>query len=264
MNAGAKRICRNAIPVALVAGFLTMAGESVAAQPQALQTVRTYFYQANEHYKAGRYEEAAKAYRQVLDAGFENGAVYYNLGNALLKSGRKGEALWAYLKARAGMPGNPNLSSNLNYLESLLAVESQSQWNPPVWVRWLTFNGCFATRALVMLLAGFLWIAGVCLELRRWAPRLDFLSPLTWAATVGSGLLAAAVVTQTVWQSKPRAVVVEPEASVRFAPQPEATVHYGVLEGAQVEVMQRESGWVQVRRFDGKAGWVPEAFIKEL
>ena len=266
MKAGVKRLMHTgAFQIVLgLAGLLAMAQLALAAQPQTAQTARTYFYQANEHYKAGRYQEAADAYEQVLAAGFENGVVYYNLGNALLKNGRKGEALWAYLKARAWMPCNPHLLANMSYLESLLTVDSRAQWNTPVWVRSLTFNGYFATRTLVRLLAVLVWMAVVCWELRRWLPRLGFLSAGAWAATIGSGLVAVAVVSQMLWQSRPRAVVVEHEASVRFAPQTEATVHYGVLEGAQVQVMQHESGWVQVRRSDGKAGWIPESAVKEF
>src|SRR5690554_5244048 len=47
-----------------------------AINPQAL------FYQANNLYEEGRYEEAAAAYRQLLDHGYKSGNLYFNLGRS--------------------------------------------------------------------------------------------------------------------------------------------------------------------------------------
>ena len=46
----------------------------------------------NRHYRAGRYEEAAKAYESVIKSGKAPAYVHYNLGTALLKLGRYREA----------------------------------------------------------------------------------------------------------------------------------------------------------------------------
>jgi Ca-activated chloride channel homolog len=46
----------------------------------------------NRLYREGRYEEAAEAYRKVVDAGDATPAVHYNLGTALLALGRYADA----------------------------------------------------------------------------------------------------------------------------------------------------------------------------
>ena len=77
--------------------------------PQAL------FYQANSLYEEGRYEEAAAAYRQLLDHGDDSGSLSFILGNTYFRMGRTGWAVLYYEKAKRLIPRDADLRANLGY-----------------------------------------------------------------------------------------------------------------------------------------------------
>lgn len=75
----------------------------------------TLFLKANESYQHGDYLIAQDLYHKLLDAGIRNGKVHFNLGNALFRQGKTGEAIQHYLLARQFMPRNEDLEANLGY-----------------------------------------------------------------------------------------------------------------------------------------------------
>jgi hypothetical protein len=55
---------------------------------------------------------------------------------------------------------------------------------------------------------------------------------------------------------RPVAVVLATKAEARFAPVPEATVHFQLSEGTKVLISENRGAWVFVERMDAKQGWV--------
>ena len=53
----------------------------------------------NALYEDGLYEQAARSYQQLADKGYDDPALYYNLGNAYFKQGDLGRAILNYLRA---------------------------------------------------------------------------------------------------------------------------------------------------------------------
>lgn len=226
----------------------------------------TVFLQANEAYRQERFPEAIGGYQTILDRGMENGALYYNLGNALLKTGQKSQALWAYLKARALLPRDADLAANLEYVQSLLASGAEASIKPSSVIRWLTLGGRLATSELAWWLCAFLWLTALCWTIFAWWPHArTVLRPCAWVASLAAGLLLTALVAQTVWiDAVPRAVVITDRVEAKFAPQATATAHFTLSEGALVRVLAEEFGWAQIRRGDGRTGWVQDDSLKTL
>ena len=73
------------------------------------------FFHANQAYKEGRFLDAVEGYELLLRAGFENGHLYYNMGNALFRLDRLGPAILNYERARLYIPRDADLNFNLNY-----------------------------------------------------------------------------------------------------------------------------------------------------
>jgi tetratricopeptide (TPR) repeat protein len=80
-------IAKTAGRLMLIIPFLLMFLMPVTAQED------TRFAKANELYTQGKYEEAAKAYEEILKTGVESPELYYNLGNAYYKSGLLPQAI---------------------------------------------------------------------------------------------------------------------------------------------------------------------------
>lgn len=96
--------------IGLILGGLALLCGAVAAQPDSLSR---QFETATAAYKQGQYARAADVYREILDTGHTNVALYYNLGNAYVRLDRLGQAIRYYEKARALRPNAPRLQHNL-------------------------------------------------------------------------------------------------------------------------------------------------------
>ena len=68
---------------------------------------------ANSFYQSGNFAQAAEAYRQVADAGYESPVLYYNLGNSYYRLGKIGYAILNYERAQKLAPGDDDITHNL-------------------------------------------------------------------------------------------------------------------------------------------------------
>ena len=94
------------------------------------QIPETLFEDGNRAMGDGNYTDAIQAYESILELGFENGNLYYNLGNAYYRIHSIGLAAWAYYNALSMKPRDKDIYHNLQvvyniFCHSLLIVEIQ-------------------------------------------------------------------------------------------------------------------------------------------
>jgi tetratricopeptide (TPR) repeat protein len=248
------------VPLVLVLGLAVRAvAEDVPADPH------TAFFEGNSAYRAGRFAEAAAAYERVLAAGLESGALYFNLGNAYFKSGQVGRAILNYARAERRVPRDPDVRANLAYARE---VARESAGEPALWERLVFPLASRATGAELAVAGSLLWFGlWTCLALRRLVPRLRTgAGRAAWVL----GLVAALVVSSLAQrlratELRPAAVVVAGgKTPVRFEPSPTGTAHFEVGEGAVLDVTGARDEWLQVRRADGRRGWLSRAAAAKL
>ena len=104
-------------------------GLAVASRGQNLPAT---FESANNLYYAGKFQEAATAYENLLQAGEHSAAVSFNLGNALLKAGLVGRAVANYHEAERLAPRDPDVRANLQFARNQVQGPSLS---PTRWER---------------------------------------------------------------------------------------------------------------------------------
>jgi len=75
---------------------------------------------ANQAYKNQNYQKAEEIYKALVDKGVKSYNLFYNLGNAYFKMGKKAEARLYYEKAARYKPLNRDLQHNLQLLKSTL------------------------------------------------------------------------------------------------------------------------------------------------
>ena len=259
---------RRPLAMPLVAGVLALMAvwHGRSAFADAPPTIPSTFQQADERYRNGRFDEAASHYRRILGLGLENGTLYYNLGNALLKNGKTSEALWAYLKASALLPRDADVQANLAYVQSLLHPGVEASVRPPRLIQWLSFRQRFATSELAGWSGVWLWVLGLVWSLSTWWPQSRRVAqPIAWLSGITAAVFLTALVAQTAWvDGVPKAVIVREHIDVKFSPQATGTTHFTLPEGALVRVLGHEFGWVQLKRADGLSGWVPEDALSAL
>ena len=213
----------------------------------------TDFEQANKLYEQGRFTEAAAAYEKLLDTGRCSAALYFNLGNALLKSGQTGRAIISYQLAERLDPRDPDLQANLKFARDFASGGTPD--NTDFWWRWL---GRLSVDEWTLLVAVAAWLWFGLLTLRLWKPALrKSLRTSTTATGVAGGLLAMCLAA-VCWQqtNSPRAVVVVREAVVRYGPLEESQAAFTARDGAELTVRDQKGDWLWVTDLSGKFGWV--------
>ena len=219
------------------------------------------FDHANKLYEQSRFAAAAQSYQALLKQGAVSPALHFNAGNALFKSGQIGQALYHYRLAERLAPRDPDIQANLAFARRLVrgGLVTETPW----WSRFLTL---LSLDDWTVVAAAGLWLwllalaAGQCSDAVRRA-----LSGYT--ATLGVATLLAAALLGAAWFASQRthaAVVIVPEAVVRFGPLEESQSAYTLRDGSELEVLDEKDGWLQVLDDTRRAGWVRREQVLEI
>jgi tetratricopeptide (TPR) repeat protein len=226
------------------------------------------FQRAEELYQEGRYQQAVEQYEALLAQGIEDGAIYYNLGNAYFKSGRVGPAILNYERALRAMPGDEDTEANLAFANELI-VDVVQRPPMPSYVAWavdlyhaLDPDFCAALLSLSFVLGG---IATSILILGIW-PRFRTPAIYTLVAVGAVTLLSATVLTAKVHSSgeSEEAIALAQSIEVRSGPGETNPQLAEIHEGLKVSVLGGREGWLQVRLPNGLTGWVQETDVAIL
>ena len=210
------------------------------------------FAAANKLYAEGKFAQAAVAYDAILQTGAQSSALLFNAGNAEFKSGHLGKAIAAYRQATSLTPRDAELRANLAFVRNQVqgATVRESRWQN--WVNALTLNeGAVLTAVLFWLMLGLLALRQIRPAL---VPKLQTATRILVVLTIFSvtvlGLQAANHF------SRGTAVVTVAEATARSGPFDDAQSAFTARDGAELPVLDRRDGWVQVANGAGKTGWL--------
>jgi len=213
------------------------------------------FYEANQDYREGNFQEAIKGYQRLIRTGHDDSRIHYNLGNAWFRMNELGRAILAYERARIALPRDADLNFNLSHArDQVVDAISPSRdffsmaffWLPSVSPGELFW--CFAVLNLL------LWTALLIRLFYR--PEWLFYSLLLvlclWLVTgLSLGMKWARV------HDDHRAVILQKEVAVLAGPHEGDTVLFKLHEGAMVAQERAEDGWRLIRLPDRKRGWLP-------
>jgi tetratricopeptide (TPR) repeat protein len=223
------------------------------------QTPVDAFVQANKLYEEGKYPQAAAAYEKLTDSGIHSPALYFNLGNACLKSGKLGQAIYAYRQAQNLAPRDPDIRANLQIARSQAgnnAVLPGSRWTR--WAGHLTLNEWTGAASVAVALF-FLVLAA-----REIVPSLRQSSGgwLTCLGVISVGLVIGLTLAVEQHLIDRTSVVITPEAVVRRGPLNEAQSAFTVHDGAELRVLGQDGDWLQVSDASRHIGWVAQRDVR--
>ena len=252
---GTRMLCTGARRM-LVAGVAVLLVASVGVAQEEIAT------QGNQYYQDGEYDAAVQAYEAVLDAGFESGDLYYNVGNAYFKSGDLGRSILAWERALVRLPGNPDVLANLDLARSLTtdAVEPLPRfWLLSVVSWWIDL----LPRGVLATLVAMAWLALTGGAMVRILARGEWFRRIGHGLAVGGGVAIVVLGTNLLVREfgvgqRERAVILAEAVAVRSAPaEDDDLTLFEVHEGTRVRIDQRTGEWAEVVLDDGKVGWVP-------
>jgi len=220
--------------------------------------------QASNAYKEGRYDESVHLYESIAASGISNGKLYYNLGNAYMRSGRTGLALLNYRRAELHIPRNSDLRFNIQYALTKVrdSIEcrgyTETLRDLCFWYTRMSATEIFWTA---VILNALFWL----LLLARFFYRREGLTiVLVIVLFMALIFCTSAAVKHYVVVFMPQGVVTAPEMLVRSGTGLNDTVLFKLHEAAEFTVEEERDQWVLISLCDGKKGWVQAGSIAKV
>ncbi len=221
----------------------------------------------NALYEDGKYAQAARSYQQLVDRGYEDAALYYNLGNAYFKDGDLGRAILNYLRAERIAPRDADVRANLEFARLQRVDELDSQGASLAGATASALSKFTTVELGVSALV--LWIlaaaGGLAIMFGRPAWR-SWTRPAAMTAAVLLALgLAAFGGRLYVDYGSDAAVIVAEEVEVASGPGAQYAAEFTLYAGAETELMEKRGSWAKIALPGrGMHGWVPIAAMEEV
>ncbi|MBC7188334.1 MAG: tetratricopeptide repeat protein [Calditrichaeota bacterium] len=248
--------------------FLAVCWPLAVVLAQGRSAAESVVREGNSLYERGDYQGAVAKYEQALAAGFESGALYFNLGNAYYRLGDIGRAILNYERARRLLPDDEEVRFNLE-LANLKTVDRIVV--PPKFVLFRfveNFKNWLALGTLLRVVMGLYLIVvalviGIVLDRQGRARRplkaglwAFGLLLLLFAATLAGRLHERAHVAE--------AVVLAEKVAALSGPHEEAAEQFFLHAGAKVRIEEVSGSWCRIRLPDGKVGWLPATAMERI
>ncbi len=213
-------------------------------------------------YQAEAFEAAAKSFETIAQNGVINPDLYYNIGNAYLKSRDLGHAILWYERARRLSPRDPDLNFNLAYANTLVKDKIETSltladvvffWQGLVPLNWFQAGAIGASSLF------FLW-AGI----QTFRQKPVFSGPGVTLMVLLIFLTSAAVLDHYRIRAENLAVIVQERVAVRSGIQENATQLFELHAGTRVQVKAQKEGHLKIMLTKGRVGWVKPGDAKVI
>ncbi len=234
---------------------IALTGLMITQQCTASDDAYTVFVQANQVYKSTNYSKAILLYNKANSLGFSPGGLYYNLGNAYYRSGKLGEAIAAYLKARQLLPRDSDVIENLNIARAETIDNVVPEESPAALRQFLFLYYKFSLDELLWGTAILIAILFISLSFYAFLPFSPIKRIINITAVI---LIIIGIAAGTKFyniSSHSTAVVVSKEAIVRAGPGDSYAEIFVIHNGTEVKILEKEKSSAKIR-VDKKKGWI--------
>ncbi len=211
------------------------------------------FSMANLSFADGRYNEAIEGYTRIINKGVTNPDVYYNLGNAYVKTGDAGRAILNYERSLELAPGNDDVAYNLSLVRKQISVEETSDSGN-------LLSGIITLNQSADMMSFFYALAFLALSLRVLSSKDERKKKLVKLSSAFAlitiffiGFAAIQIYNQ---ESTNYAIVISGKAPVYEVPMGKAEAIASINTGAKVKVLDEDNNWLKISTTNGLVGWV--------
>ena len=225
------------------------------------------FSQGNNAMIAEKYDDALQLYESILEIGYHDSNLYYNLGNAYYRLHYIGHAIWAYSQASILAPRDIDIQHNLDVTlarridrielpESFFLLKMYRAIKSNLTLReWIVLGS-------IILLFQSMWVFGLQFGWFRGNMSQSILTGLM-VLTLGIHGIAADKYFQN--NRTNTGVVIANGVDAYSGPfYGENTVLFRINEGSLADIKQSQKDWVEIILIDGKKGWIPSESIRTL
>lgn len=227
-----------------------------------------YFMKANALYSEKRYEEAALIYKELIDAGYNNFELYYNLGNCYYQQNKLPYAILNYERAKKIAPNDEELMLNLNIANAKIIdiIEPLPKFFLIAWyesIRNSYSSSSWTIISIVSFCVSLIGLAGFLYFGLPIARKLFFASAAAvLALSIGSFIFAGEM--QQIENNRDTAIIISPSITIKNSPDDNSTSLFTLHEGTKVKILDSIKNWNKVRIANGNIGWLPKSAIETI
>ncbi len=235
------------------------AADAAASADQTTEAIKPedmagLFIDSTRAYKAGDFQTAAGGFETIAGTGIKNPDLFYNTGNAYLKSNDIGRAILWYERAKRLNPGDPDLKFNLAHARTQVIDKTDTSltfrdilffWQGLISLKWLQF---IAIAASVFF---FTW-AG----LRKLTKKRIFSGTGSVLCILFCTFVLVAGLETFRLNADSFAVILKEQVAIRSGTLETATPLFDLHAGTRVRVMEKKGKFIKIRFAKGKVGWV--------
>lgn len=228
--------------------FLILLVTAAFAEKDMLDSAQSAYDQAN-------YSKAVEHYMALLDSGYNNAELYYNLGNAYFKSDNLGKAVLNYERSLYLNPSFDAAKFNLEVANARLIDDFEDLPEFSMLPFFSLIQNSFGANfwlllALISLLISLLIIYKRYINKNRKGFYLLIFPVLTIVfVCIHSWKIEA-------FERERNAIVMSNKVSVFSAPNKNGKLLFSLHEGSKVEVLQSSKNYFEIKTIDGHIGWV--------
>ncbi len=218
--------------------------------------------QARQKYDSGDYAASAVLFQSAVGKSPDNPFLQYDLGNALFKSGKLGEAIVSYQRAFDLMPRNSDIRYNLAFALKRAGEDLVPSGIPPIlfyffyWLSLKELSGSFWMFTWIFLLSAGIWI-----KMKKPAP----LRPLISISLILCSVFGIWWGIRFLLEPNALGVIITQTAEVRSGPGESFSVNFTAPEGRRVEILSASSDWIEVGLLkEGSRGWVSSKDVEKI
>jgi tetratricopeptide (TPR) repeat protein len=229
----------------------------------------TLFTSANTFYSKGQYQDAINGYHTLIQNNQKNGAIYYNLGNAYFKLGKKGFALLNYERALQYLAYDEDLNANIQFVKEHLNLKNATikrSWNKKVRV-FITEKISVSTWVVVSYGLYLLCIVlgGISIFNMKFRKRtMVYILGILLCFFISISFLKNAYFIE---KNTKKGIVVSPTV-VRYSPSFSGAIAFELTEGMKVQIIRsnfsNNQEWKHIRLNEKQSGWVDSDDIVSL
>ena len=217
------------------------------------------FQKALQLFQSQKFEEASKAYEQLLAKGYFSDELHYNLGNAYFQNQQPVKAIINYERALKLNPRNNdarfNLKIVLEEIENDL-VEVPEFFLIKIWrsihtrMSSNTWSICFIILIWLAVLALAYWL----LAKERTKKKQAFISGIV--ALILSLFCFFLSSSQFKWENAKDAAIVTEQLPLRSAPEDNNKAILDLSAGTKLYFVDKIGEWHKIRLINGQLGWL--------
>jgi tetratricopeptide (TPR) repeat protein len=223
---------------------------------------------ANKAYTDGLYTNALDLYKQVLKAGYESSALYYNIGNVYYKMNDFTSAILFYERAKKLNPGDEDIEYNLKVANSKIPdkIEPMPELFYRRWYGALTSQFSADTWAITaiagfiitLILAGFYLISRILFVRKAgfWLGIIFFFLSLACIIFAYQNFRTA--------KNQTEAIIFAPTVTIKSSPDEKSIDLFVLHEGTKVQLLDQIGTWFEIKIANGSVGWLPSSSVERI